>query len=169
MFPVTVLITATAIAFGPLEALGLALTGSLLGAMAGYAAGAILGRSRIRRLFGPKINAVSQALARRGVITVTLVRLIPVAPFTVVNVLAGASHIGFRSFALGTVLGMAPGIVMLTVLGERIGAVIRDPGTWNAATLMVVAAAIVVGAAGLGRLFKVRYGDRRVGGSGTDA
>ena len=40
---------------------------------------------------------------------VITLRIVPVAPFTVVNLVAGASHISFRDFALGTLLGMLAG------------------------------------------------------------
>ena len=44
-----------------------------------------------------------------------VVRNLPVAPFTIVNMVAGASHIKLGDFLLGTALGMAPGIVAIMV------------------------------------------------------
>ena len=52
---------------------------------------------------------------------------IPEAPFTIVNMVAGASSISFRDFALGTVLGVTPGIVLLVVMGGRFTALVRNP------------------------------------------
>ena len=42
----------------------------------------------------------------------TAVRLVPVAPFTIVNLLAGAGHVRFRDFMIGTAVGMTPGIIL---------------------------------------------------------
>jgi uncharacterized membrane protein YdjX (TVP38/TMEM64 family) len=70
----------------------------------------------------------------------TLVRLLPLAPFSIVNAVAGASHIGWRDFLLGTLLGMAPGIVLTAAFIDRVVAVVRDPGLDTAAVLAGVAA-----------------------------
>jgi len=126
-FPVTVLIVATAIAFGPWVGMACSLAGGLASAMATYAVGAGLGRDVVRRLAGPRLNRVSRRLARRGLLAVVIVRVVPVAPFTVINLVAGASHIPARDFAIGTVLGMAPGVLLVTLFTDGIRSAIADP------------------------------------------
>lgn len=74
------------------------------------------------------------------------VRLVPVAPFTVVNVAAGSFNVRFLDFALGTLIGMAPGIFTLAVLGERLEHAIRDPGIKSFAVLAVFVGLIVLAA-----------------------
>ena len=37
--------------------------------------------------------------------------MLPIAPFSIVNVVAGASHIRWSDFLLGTVIGLLPGII----------------------------------------------------------
>jgi uncharacterized membrane protein YdjX (TVP38/TMEM64 family) len=74
------------------------------------------------------------------------VRLVPVAPFTVVNVAAGAFRVRFLDFALGTLIGMAPGIFAIAILGERLEHAIRSPGVINYAVLAVLVALIVMAA-----------------------
>ena len=73
------------------------------------------------------------------------VRLIPVAPFTVVNLVAGASHIRFRDFLLGTIFGMVPGTIAITVFSDRLAAAVHHPSPVNIALL--VGSAIVIGTA----------------------
>jgi uncharacterized membrane protein YdjX (TVP38/TMEM64 family) len=77
---------------------------------------------------------------------VLAVRMIPVAPFTVVNLVAGASHIHLRDFVLGTLLGMSPGILAVTLFADRIAAVLRDPSPATLALLAAATAAIALGA-----------------------
>ncbi len=87
----------------------------------------MLGRKPLERWPLSTIATVSRQLARRGVLAITVLRIVPVAPFSVINVLAGASEIRFRDYAIGTVLGMTPGIVVLTALGGQLAVVLRDP------------------------------------------
>jgi hypothetical protein len=53
--------------------------------------------------------------------------MLPIAPFSIVNVVAGASHIRWSDFLLGTVIGLAPGITTLTFFVDRAIAAIREP------------------------------------------
>jgi phospholipase D1/2 len=137
-FPVTVLIAATAVVFGPYAGFAYALAGSLASAMAAYAVGARLGRQFLRDLLGKRLNRAARALARRGVIAVATVRLVPVAPFTVVNLVAGAVGVRWRDYLLGTAIGMLPGIVLMTALGDRLRQVWEDPSATQIAVLVLV-------------------------------
>jgi phospholipase D1/2 len=117
MIPVTLLIAAVGVAFGPLLGFTYAALGAYSSAAVGFLIGRTLGREPVRRLAGPRLNRISRRLARSGIVAVTLLRLLPIAPFTLVNVVAGAMQLRFRDFFAGTVLGMLPGIVMMTLLG----------------------------------------------------
>jgi uncharacterized membrane protein YdjX (TVP38/TMEM64 family) len=143
MFPITGLIAATALAFDPLEAMGCAMAGSLLSAAALYGLGAKLGRQRIRKLAGSRVNAVSKRLARQGLMTILILRLLPITPFGLENLVAGASHIRFRDFIAGTFLGMVPGILGMTVLADQLAETVLDPSGFNLALLAAILAAVI--------------------------
>jgi len=151
MAPAVVLIVASGIVFGPWMGFVVSLSGSLLSAVSTYAAGRFLWRDTVRRLGGRRLNRVSRRLARRGVLAVIALRVVPVAPFTVVNLAAGASHIRFRDYALGTLLGMAPGTLALTVLAGQIRATWEDPDLGTFAALVGVGVAVVAVLVGLRR------------------
>ncbi|WKB53504.1 VTT domain-containing protein [Eleftheria terrae] len=153
--PVTALIAVTGMVFGPALGLLYAITGSLLSAAATYGVGRALGRDLVRRFAGARINRLSRLLARRGVVAMTVVRLLPVAPFSLINVVAGASQISLRDFLLGTFLGMAPGICMTVLFIDRIAEAVREPGL-GSFTLLAVVVALVVAAAILIRQRLVR-------------
>jgi phosphatidylserine/phosphatidylglycerophosphate/cardiolipin synthase-like enzyme/uncharacterized membrane protein YdjX (TVP38/TMEM64 family) len=141
--PVTLLIGACALVFGPLAGSLYAFVGAIASAAATYGAGRLLGRDAVRRLAGSALNRISQRLGRRGLIAVTLVRLVPLAPFTVVNAVAGASHIGWRDFLVGTALGLLPGLVVTAAFVDRALAAARHPGPGTFALLAAVAAVAV--------------------------
>ena len=138
--PVTLLIGVTGFVFDPLAAVFYAITGSLASALVTYQIGRWLGRDTVRRLSGRRINRLSRRIARRGVLAVTVLRLMPVAPFSLVNLLAGASHIGLRDFLVGSAIGMAPGIVLTVVFVHHLAEAILDP---TPATLLVLGLIVV--------------------------
>ena len=93
-------------------------------------------------------------LAQGGLRAMFLLRLIPVAPFPVVNMVAGASRVRPRYFLFGTLVGVLPSLIVLTLVADRIRAVIdhRTPLAigWLAATVLLTIAA----AYGLWRLLR---------------
>jgi len=143
--PITLVIFTTAVVFGPATGFVYAIVGSLAGASLTFALGHVFGRDIVRRLGGARLNTLSRWLRHRGLLAMLTVRLIPVAPFTVVNLVAGASHIRFRDFLLGTVFGMVPGAMAITVFSDRLAAAVHHPSPVNIALLMGSAA--VIGAA----------------------
>jgi uncharacterized membrane protein YdjX (TVP38/TMEM64 family) len=141
-FPFTLLIIAAVLAFGPVQGFLYALTGGTLSALAVYGVGDLLGRNTVRKLAGSKINDISQKLAKHGIITIVAVRIVPVAPFTVINLVAGASHINFRDYVIGTLLGMAPGMVAIALIADRTYATLKNP-QWDNAVWLIVTLAVV--------------------------
>jgi phospholipase D1/2 len=55
-------------------------------------------------------------------------RLLPVAPFTVVNVVSGAFQVPLWPYFLGSLLGMAPGIILINLFAHEIEIAIENPG-----------------------------------------
>jgi uncharacterized membrane protein YdjX (TVP38/TMEM64 family) len=146
VLPVTIMIAATGAVFGPVLGVVYALAGSLASGLVTYSIGRKLGRETVRRLAGERLNAISRKLAERGLLAVVLVRIVPVAPFSIVNVVAGASHIGLRDFLLGTLLGLLPGTIGTVIFVDRIIATLRDPGFVTFALLAIIAG-LLAGAA----------------------
>jgi phosphatidylserine/phosphatidylglycerophosphate/cardiolipin synthase-like enzyme/uncharacterized membrane protein YdjX (TVP38/TMEM64 family) len=141
-FPLLVLIAATALVFGPIVGPIYALLGALISAAATFAIGRKLGRETVRTLAGQRVNDLSKRLARRGLIAVAFVRMLPVAPFSVVNVVAGASHIRWSDFLLGTTIGLLPGIVTMTFFVDRAIAAVQHPGPGTFVLLFLAVALI---------------------------
>ena len=135
-FPVTVLLAAVGILYEPLWGFVYGLTGSTVSAIVLFLLGTFVGRDRVRRLAGRHVNRISRQLGRHGIKAVILFRVLPLAPFSIVNLVAGASHIKLRDFVLGTIAGMAPGVFALVVFGDSLIGLFRDPSPTTVAALI---------------------------------
>jgi phospholipase D1/2 len=145
VFPVTLLIIATGAVFGFWPGALYALTGAVLSAAVTYGVGHALGRRHLQRLPGRWIHRINRRLARQGLLAVIALRIVPVAPFTVVNFAAGASEIRFRSFAIGTALGLLPAVLALTAFTSQLIATLAAPEVLRIAGLAGLT--LVIGAA----------------------
>ena len=82
------------------------------------------------------------------------------APFTVVNLAIGASGIRFVDFAVGTLIGMGPGLVLLSFVGDRIVEICRIPAA--AIAVVVLARRGVIAVALRAQALVARRGGRHV-------
>lgn len=134
-FPVTLLIAATALVFDPLPAVALSFIGVLANALLTYWVGAKLVRGTMHAAFGRTVQRVTAALTNRGVIAVAVIRTVPIAPFTFVNVAMGAVGVRLRDYLVGTALGVAPGVTAFSVFGHQLREIIERPTFTNVALL----------------------------------
>jgi phosphatidylserine/phosphatidylglycerophosphate/cardiolipin synthase-like enzyme/uncharacterized membrane protein YdjX (TVP38/TMEM64 family) len=141
--PVVLLIAVTTMVFGPWLGTLYAVGGSLLSATAMYGVGALLGQDTLQRFLRGRLRGLNRQLEQRGVLAIAIIRLMPVAPFTIVNLLAGSARIRLWHFLVGTALGMLPGIVLTAVFIDRVEATLRAPSSSSLAWLGVVAIGIV--------------------------
>ncbi|QJQ95935.1 MULTISPECIES: TVP38/TMEM64 family protein [Halomonadaceae] len=156
MFPLSILVALTGLLFGPLWGFGYALAGAMVAAAATYWVGRRLGRDALLHYGGERLNGLSRYLAGRGIRTMTLVSLVPMAPFTLTNMLAGAFHIRFRDYMLGSLIGNVPGLATLTILGNQLGSLLTAD---NRQEMLWAALGV---AAGLGVLYGLkRYYTRK--------
>lgn len=143
--PLTFLTLVAIVAFGPWLGFACALPAALAGATLSYLIGKGLGREAVERLGGKRVNELSRQLARRGLLAIIIVRFTPVAPFAIVNMVAGASQIRLRDLLLGTAIGMTPSTVFMMVFMDRIIAELKKPSESGLALLGVTALLIVAG------------------------
>jgi phospholipase D1/2 len=134
----------------------------MVSAVVAFLIGRAVGRDGLQRLTTPRLARLSRGLARRGVLTVVAIRLLPVAPFTVVNMVLGAARIKLWHFTIGTAIGLAPGCVALTIFGDRLSQALRHPDVLNWLTLGLIAATLSLGGAWLAR--RIQRGSSRADG-----
>lgn len=138
MFPITVLLVLTAITFEPVVAMLYSVFGTTLGAILTYGIGRWGGRRLVHRLMGHRLKSLSGKVGRQGIVAVLALRMTPIAPFTLINVLAGATHIRPWDFVIGTALGLLPSVIALTAVGESLWYLITDPTPTRVAILVGV-------------------------------
>ncbi|HET9665104.1 MAG TPA: VTT domain-containing protein [Burkholderiales bacterium] len=131
MFPRPLITLFAVVAFGALLGFLYAMSGILIAAMATYYAGRYFDRDTVRRIAGDKLNRVSEVLRQRGLLAVTAVRFVPLAPFAVESLVAGAIRIKAWHMLVGTFLGMLPGTLTATVFGDQIQTALREPERIN--------------------------------------
>ena len=151
VFPVTLLIAATALVFDSLSAVALSFVGVLANATVTYLIGATLVRDTLHAAFGRTVQRVNTALQDRGIIAVAVIRNVPLAPFTFVNIAMGAVGVKLRDYLIGSALGIAPGIIAFSIFGHQLRAILSRPTFANIALLAVA----ILGWAGFSLLLQV--------------
>lgn len=126
-FPVTVLILATVAVFGGWLGMLLATAGAMLSAIVTYLIGLRIGQRSLRRVVGPRISRIRHGMSDHGVLAVAGIRLVPIAPFTLVNLVAGAVQVRFADYCFGTLLGLAPGLLTMTLLARQVTLLVNEP------------------------------------------
>lgn len=135
LLPATADVMIASLAYGPLFGFVIVYTGTLLGAVLGYALGRATGGRLIVRLAGEKLAAHTEAFAlKRGWQAVLLVRLMPALKAEVMNLVAGAVGIPFWPFFLASAAGALPAtalVVWLAATPKRLvwGVVLFSVGT----------------------------------------
>ncbi|CAM3120852.1 TVP38/TMEM64 family protein [Stackebrandtia soli] len=147
MIPRTIMSIASGLLFGWLPGFAYIMIGCLLGASLGYALGRLLGRDfvadRLRRWGGAsggtagslRVRAVAYVqrrialfdgwLGEHGVIGVWIARIIPLSHYGLLSYTCGTSSVGYRAFALGTLISSVHGALGYTAVG---GAVLGEGG-----------------------------------------
>ncbi|MDZ7851090.1 MAG: TVP38/TMEM64 family protein [Halomonas sp.] len=139
MFPLSIMVALTGLIFGPTWGFFYATLGTLASSVVSYWVGRRLGRDALMTYGGRHLHGMSRYLARRGIRTMTVINLLPLAPFTLTNMMAGAFHLRFRDYMIGSTLGIVPGLAAVTLLGSQLGALVtatsREELLWSLAGL----------------------------------
>lgn len=143
LFPITLLLTATALVFPPGTSIVYSLLGTMASAAMTYGIGRALSRHPPAWMVGPRVNRVRRHLSKRGLLAMIASRLLPVGNFTLINLVAGAVPVRFKDFMAGNLLGVLPGILGLSVFADRLGSTLRNPTPLNIAVLAAVMLVIV--------------------------
>jgi uncharacterized membrane protein YdjX (TVP38/TMEM64 family) len=131
----------------------LSLMAAVASASTSFGVARALGRNAAaqRLLRSPRARALAELAAQGGLVTVALVRVSPILPFTAANAVLGLTGMRLRDMALGTALGMAPGVILYSWAGSLLpsaealeqGASLQAGFVWVLFGLAFVAAAIL--------------------------
>ena len=116
--PQFVLIAAAVVAFGPWWGSIYSWVGTMASALIGFWLGQTFGARLLRDIRTQSVERFISLVSRNGFIASLVVRLVPFAPFVVVNMAAGMTAIGLVDFAAGTGLGIVPKIALTAFAGK---------------------------------------------------
>jgi uncharacterized membrane protein YdjX (TVP38/TMEM64 family) len=117
--PLAPLTVAAGLAYGPIAGAALAVPAVAVGSCLAFGAGrlAVARDPQALARGDGRVARVARALGRCGFRTLLVLRLVPLTPFSVLNLALGASPCRFRDFALAAALGTAPSALAWTIAG----------------------------------------------------
>lgn len=113
--------------FGLVEGTILVSFASSIGATLAFLASRFVLRDGLRKKYGERLRAFDAGIERDGAYYLFTLRLVPVVPFFVVNLLAGLTALKTRLFYLVSQAGMLPGTIVYVYAGTQL-ARIETPG-----------------------------------------
>ena len=115
-------------------------------ALVGFYLGRVAGKRTLSTLSGESMQRFMALVGKNGFLASLIVRLVPSAPFIVVNMAAGVTPMSVWQFAAGTALGIVPKIVLTAFAGNSIVQVLKGEGGGHVFWLVgIVALWIVIG------------------------
>jgi len=148
--PQFALIAAAVVVFGPWTGSLYSWIGTLASALVGFWLGRLFGARLIRDLHSQGVERFMALVGKNGFMASLVVRLVPAAPFIVVNMAAGVTAMRWLDFLLGTGLGIIPKILITAFAGHSAARAFAGGGP-GAVLLLAMAAAIWLGSAFIGR------------------
>ncbi|MCI3179292.1 TVP38/TMEM64 family protein [Caulobacter sp. CCUG 60055] len=142
--PQFVLIAAAVVAFGPWTGFLYSWIGTLVSSVVGFWLGRQFGAGVLRDFAGEGVNRFMRLIGRNGLTASLIVRLVPSAPFIVVNMAAGVTPMRFADFLIGTGIGIVPKIALTAFAGNSIVQAMKGGGR-QPIVMLVLAAAIWIG------------------------
>ncbi|WP_038176911.1 MULTISPECIES: TVP38/TMEM64 family protein [Vibrio] len=106
--------------FGFWTSLFLVSFASTIGATLAFLSSRYLLRDWVQSKFGDKLNAINQGIERDGAFYLFSLRLIPVFPFFLINLLMGLTPLSTLRFYLISQLGMLPGTAVYLNAGTQL-------------------------------------------------
>ncbi len=143
--PITLLVILVSLLFDFWLGSAYAYAGVLLSATLSYWGGRSMGKPILRMLVGRRLDRIARFMAKADLVTLAMLRFVPVLPFAVVNLTAGATGVRQVPYLISTALASAPGVLAVALVGESLGQALRSPslGTIGLAAGVVVAVAAI--------------------------
>ena len=138
--PQFVLIAAAVVAFGTWAGLVYSWIGTMVSALIGFYVGRLAGARTLKSLSGDSMSRFMEMVGANGFLASLVVRLVPSAPFIVVNMAAGVTPMRVAAFAAGTALGIIPKIALTAFAGASIVSLMRGEiaGHWAGLVAVIV-------------------------------
>ena len=109
--------------FGVLQGTLFVVFGATVGAILAFLVSRTLLRDWVVKKFVGRMEAIDRGLRENGFSYLLFLRLVPAFPFFLVNLACGVTGLPLRTYALGTLFGIIPGILVFVNAGASIAAI----------------------------------------------
>ncbi|MFB0915553.1 MAG: FAD-dependent oxidoreductase, partial [Burkholderiaceae bacterium] len=97
----------------------------------------------VQRRFGERLRSVNDGIAKDGAFYLFSLRLVPVFPFFLINLLMGLTQLKARTFYWASQVGMLPGTVVYVLAGTQLAQIdslsgIASPGLLGSFVLLAI-------------------------------
>jgi len=143
----TILTLAGGAIFGPWVGTLAVNVGATLGATLAFLAARFLLRDWVEQKFGDRLKPFNEGFSNNAVNYILFLRLVPLFPFFLVNLVSGLTQVPIRIYFFGTMFGTLPGTFVYTNAGSNLASIeslgdIASPGVIGAFVLLGVFALI---------------------------
>jgi uncharacterized membrane protein YdjX (TVP38/TMEM64 family) len=127
--------------FGAVPATLIVNVGATLGATLAFLAARFLLRDWVERTFGAKLQEFNTGFSRDALGYLLFLRLVPIFPFFLVNLVSGLTRIPLRIYFFGTMAGILPGTFVYANAGSNLASIdslsdVASPGVLGAFALL---------------------------------
>ena len=135
--------------FGSLFGTLLVNIGATTGATLAFLAARYLLRDWVEQKFGSKLGSIQEGFASNAFSYLMTLRLIPLFPFFLVNMVSGLTRVSVGTYVAATALGIIPGSFVYAYAGRQLGTInslkeIASPNVLLAFTLLGILAMVPV-------------------------
>jgi uncharacterized membrane protein YdjX (TVP38/TMEM64 family) len=119
------------------------------GATLAFLAGRYLLRDWVEAKFGSRLAPIQEGFARNAFSYLMTLRLIPIFPFFIVNLVCGLTRVSLGTYVLATSVGIIPGSFVYAYAGRQLGTInslkeIASPNVLMAFTLLGLLALVPI-------------------------
>jgi phosphatidylserine/phosphatidylglycerophosphate/cardiolipin synthase-like enzyme/uncharacterized membrane protein YdjX (TVP38/TMEM64 family) len=111
---VTVMVIVTALILGVKKGLIVNIGGVMVSALLGYLWGRLVGPKSLKQLLPGWISRHIDRVSKLSPWSVAFFRIVPIMPYQIFNLIAGAAGLRLRSYVLGTLMGDLPATFLIT-------------------------------------------------------
>ncbi|MEJ2545769.1 MAG: VTT domain-containing protein [Calditrichaceae bacterium] len=159
--PATIIVGTFGILFGSITGSILAVITLTVSSLISYPIGRILGKKILSYISSGNINSVNKYLAKKGLFTVITIRVLPIASFTLINMLAGASRIRFKYYLIGTILGILPGSILVAIIFGQLTEYFKSETIVNTIWITTLTVMIIICLIGISKYFSKYFQNKK--------
>ncbi len=143
----TILTLAGGAVFGSVTGMLIVNVGATLGATAAFLVARFILRDWVEKKFSDKLNPINEGLSRNAINYILFLRLVPLFPFFLVNLVSGLTRVRLPVYFFGTMFGILPGSFVYANAGSSLARIdslsdVASPGVLGALALLGIFALI---------------------------